>query len=152
MNYNFGTGIGEHHLVSSIATSSASSCPAQENCQEASSQQRWVLCLSLLLLSVGAGGIRPNVITFAADQFDMTKSKVESRSWNFFNCLCFGDSSLQENKTRGSPLVRLAQVIIAAWKKRKEVAPEDPRMLYQCKELDALISSDGKLLHTDQLK
>ncbi|CAL5356674.1 unnamed protein product [Camellia sinensis] len=152
-------------------------CPTQENCQEASSLQLWVLYLSLFLLSAGAGGLRPNVITFPADQFDMTKSKVESRSWNFFNCLCprqcrvgarfwnpshchgflyislyFGHSSLQESKTRGSPLVRLVQVIVAAWKKRKEVEPEDLGMLYQSKELDALISSNGRLLHTDQFK
>ncbi|THG19434.1 hypothetical protein TEA_021953 [Camellia sinensis var. sinensis] len=64
-------------------------CPTQENCQEASSLQLWVLYLSLFLLSAGAGGLRPNVITFPADQFDMTKSKVESRSWNFFNWYFF---------------------------------------------------------------
>ncbi|KAI7990617.1 Protein NRT1/ PTR FAMILY 3.1 [Camellia lanceoleosa] len=169
-------------------------CPTQESCQEASSLQLWVLYLSLFLLSAGAGGLRPNVITFAADQFDMTKSKVESRSWNFFNWYFFtmGLSTLisvtvlvyvQDNvgwglgfgiptivmafstlvyilgtplykkvKPGGSPLVRLVQVVVAAWKKRKEVEPEDPGMLYQSKELDALISSNGRLLHTDQFK
>ncbi|KAI7990618.1 Protein NRT1/ PTR FAMILY 3.1 [Camellia lanceoleosa] len=161
---------------------------------EASSLQLWVLYLFLFLLSVGAGGLRPNVITFAAVQFDMSKSKVESRSWNFFNWYFFtmGLSTLisvtvlvyvQDNvgwglgfgiptivmafstlvyilgtplykkvKPGGSPLVRLVQVIVAAWKKRKEVEPEDPGMLYQSKELDALISSNGRLLHTDQFK
>ncbi|WVZ98535.1 hypothetical protein U9M48_043964 [Paspalum notatum var. saurae] len=52
----------------------------------------------------------------------------------------------------GSPLVRLAQVAAAAFKKRKAVVPDDPRLLYQDKELDAGISTTGRLVHTDQLK
>ncbi|KAL7197743.1 hypothetical protein ACSBR2_020297 [Camellia fascicularis] len=156
-------------------------CPTQKNCQEASSLQLWVLYLSLFFLLIGAGGIRPNVITFAADQFDKIKSKVEARSWNFFNWYFFSMSlsslmsltvvvyvqenvgwvwefqplswlSLQKIKPGGSPFVRLAQVIVAAWKKRKEVAPEDLGKLYENRELDALISSTGSLLHTDQFK
>ncbi|CAL4908210.1 unnamed protein product [Urochloa decumbens] len=51
----------------------------------------------------------------------------------------------------GSPLVRLAQVAAAAFKKRKAAVP-DPSLLYQDKELDAGISTTGRLLHTDQLK
>ncbi|CAN6337604.1 unnamed protein product [Urochloa humidicola] len=51
----------------------------------------------------------------------------------------------------GSPLVRLAQVAAAAFKKRKTAVP-DPSLLYQDKELDAGISTTGRLLHTDQLK
>ncbi|KAF8719761.1 hypothetical protein HU200_024517 [Digitaria exilis] len=51
----------------------------------------------------------------------------------------------------GSPLVRLAQVTTAAFKKRKAVVT-DPSLLYQDKELDAGISTAGRLLHTDQLK
>ncbi|XP_058209475.1 protein NRT1/ PTR FAMILY 3.1-like [Rhododendron vialii] len=169
-------------------------CPTQENCKEASSNQLWILYLSLLLSSLGSGGIRPCVVTFAADQFDMSKSKVETRKWNFFNWyyFCMGMASLtaltvvvyiQDNvgwglglgiptiamaisvvafvsgsplyrrvKPMGSPLVRLAQVIVAAVKKRKEVAPEDPAMLYENRELDAGISSNGRLLHSGQYK
>ncbi|XP_056682411.1 protein NRT1/ PTR FAMILY 3.1-like isoform X2 [Spinacia oleracea] len=52
-------------------------CPTQVNCQEASSQQQlWVLYLSLLLTSMGNGGTQPCVVTFPANQFDMTKSGV----------------------------------------------------------------------------
>ncbi|XP_062231371.1 protein NRT1/ PTR FAMILY 3.1-like [Phragmites australis] len=51
----------------------------------------------------------------------------------------------------GSPLVRLAQVTTAAFKKRKAVVP-DPSLLYEDKELDAGISTTGRLLHTNQLK
>ena len=51
----------------------------------------------------------------------------------------------------GSPMVRLAQVAAAAFKKRKATVP-DPSLLYQDKKLDAGISTAGRLLHTDQLK
>ncbi|PAN19541.1 hypothetical protein PAHAL_3G281200 [Panicum hallii] len=54
-------------------------------------------------------------------------------------------------KPGGSPFTRLAQVAAAAFRKRNVAAPEDAGMLYQDKELDALISTNGRLLHTDQL-
>ncbi|KAL6910000.1 hypothetical protein ACP4OV_001258 [Aristida adscensionis] len=54
-------------------------------------------------------------------------------------------------KPGGSPFTRLAQVVAAAFKKRTAAVPEDSGMLYQDKELDALISTDGRLMHTDQL-
>ncbi|PQP92266.1 protein NRT1/ PTR FAMILY 3.1-like [Prunus yedoensis var. nudiflora] len=55
-------------------------------------------------------------------------------------------------KSGGSPLVRLAQVIVAAFKKRNAQLPKDSMILYENGELDASISSHGKLLHTDQLR
>jgi dipeptide/tripeptide permease len=54
-------------------------------------------------------------------------------------------------KPGGSPFKRLAQVAVAAFKKRKVTVPEDLGMLYQEKELDALIATNGRLLHTNQL-
>ncbi|KAL5203332.1 hypothetical protein ABZP36_014284 [Zizania latifolia] len=54
-------------------------------------------------------------------------------------------------KPGGSPFTRLAQVAAAAFKKRRAAVPEDPGMLYQDKQLDALISTNGCLLHTNQL-
>ncbi|KAG5552692.1 hypothetical protein RHGRI_010701 [Rhododendron griersonianum] len=169
-------------------------CPAQENCKEASKLQLWVLYTSLLLTSLGLGGLRPCIVTFAADQLGMSKREMESRNWNFFNwyffCLEFaslaaltfvvyiqehvgwgwglgipalamalsitvfivGSSYYKKQKPEGSPLIRLAQVIGAALRKRKEVAPADPGVLYENNELDAAISSNGRLLHTNQFK
>lgn len=169
-------------------------CPTQLNCQEASTQQLWLLYLSLLLTSLGTGGIRPCVVTFAANQFDMSKAGVAGRNWNYFNWyyFCMGVATLtaltvvvyiQENvgwgwglgiptmamtisvivfvigyplyikpKPAGSPLVRIVQVAVAAWKKRNAALPVEPSLLYQNKELDAPISTDGRLLHTEQLK
>ncbi|TVU19351.1 hypothetical protein EJB05_35495 [Eragrostis curvula] len=54
-------------------------------------------------------------------------------------------------KPGGSPFTRLAQVAAAAFKKRKVAMPEDLGLLYQDKELDALIATNGRLLHTNQL-
>ncbi|CAN0884109.1 Protein NRT1/ PTR FAMILY 3.1 [Linum grandiflorum] len=169
-------------------------CPSQENCQEASSKQLWFLYMSLLLTSLGTGGIRPCVVTFAADQFDMSRSAVVTRGWNFFNwyyfsmgiatltaltvvvyiqddigwswglgiptiamalsivAFVFGSPLYNKMKPGGSPLVRLAQVIFASIKKRKTVAPQDPQLLYQNRQLDALISVNGRLVHTNQFR
>ncbi|GLT77360.1 hypothetical protein SLA2020_489550 [Shorea laevis] len=169
-------------------------CPTQLNCTKASSSQLWVLYISLLLTSLGTGGIRPCVVTFAADQIDMGKSSQAGRKWNFFNWyyFCMGMATLialtvvvyiQDNvgwgwglgiptiamalaviafilgsplykklKPGGSPLIRLAQVTVAAVKKRKEKLPEDPKLLYHNREMDADISVHGRLLHTDQFK
>ncbi|KAL2320609.1 hypothetical protein Fmac_029578 [Flemingia macrophylla] len=169
-------------------------CPTQVNCQEATSSQLWILYICLLLTSIGSGGIRPCVVPFSADQFDMSKGGVASRKWNLFNWYFFsmGFASLsaltiviyiQDNmgwgwglgiptiamlisiiafvlgfplyktvKPEGSPLLRLAQVIVAAIKKRKEALPEDPKLLYRNWELDDPISLDGRLLHSHQYK
>lgn len=169
-------------------------CPTQENCVEASKMQLWMLYLALLLTSLGTGGIRPCVVAFAADQFDMSRAKTESRKWNFFNWyyFCMGIASLlaltvvvyiQDNvswswglgiptiamvlslvafavgaplykriKPGGSPFVRVTQVIVAAVKKRAAVPPADPAALYHNKDLDAGISINGSLLHSNQFK
>lgn len=55
-------------------------------------------------------------------------------------------------KPGGSPLTRLTQVAVAALRKRNAVKPEDPNLLYEDKELDAAISTNGRLLHTNQLR
>ncbi|XP_047947550.1 protein NRT1/ PTR FAMILY 3.1-like isoform X1 [Salvia hispanica] len=168
-------------------------CPSQENCQEASSKQLSILYLALLLTSLGTGGIRPCVMTFAADQLEMSKEKTESRSWNFFNWYYFcmatasllaatvvvyiqehvswgwglgiptaamaisliafllGSSMYRKIKPGGSPYVRVVQVITAAIKKRRVPVPP-PTTLYENRHLDAPISTDGRLLHSNQLK
>ncbi|THG22421.1 protein NRT1/ PTR FAMILY 3.1-like [Camellia sinensis] len=169
-------------------------CPTQVDCKEASTFQLSILYISLLLTSLGLGGIRPCVITFAADQIGMSKAETESRSWNFFNWYYFfldlatliaitflvyvqdnvswgwglgiptismalsivvfiiGSRFYKKENPEGSPLVRLVQVIVASVSKRKEVVPEDSTLLYTNKNLDASISSNGRLVHTNDFK
>ncbi|XP_052185931.1 protein NRT1/ PTR FAMILY 3.1-like [Diospyros lotus] len=68
----------------------------QTPCQEANSGQLAVLYISLLLLAVGAGGIRPCVAAFGADQLDETDPKQKTKIWSFFNWyyFCLGASIL----------------------------------------------------------
>ncbi|KAL5230450.1 hypothetical protein ABZP36_029226 [Zizania latifolia] len=169
------------------------------DCQRASSSHIAVLYVSLLFTSIGAGGTRPCVMAFGADQLELDAHgrsgarRGKGPKWSFFNLYFFGIELakltavtvvvyIQENvgwgwglgvptiamfvaviafvsgyslyvkmPPGGSPLVRLAQVVTAAFKKRKAVSP-DPSRLYEDKELDAGISTSGCLLHTDQLK
>uniref|UniRef100_A0A0D9WGH0 Major facilitator superfamily (MFS) profile domain-containing protein n=1 Tax=Leersia perrieri TaxID=77586 RepID=A0A0D9WGH0_9ORYZ len=162
------------------------------DCQRASSSQIAVLYVSLLFTSIGAGGTRPCIMAFGADQLELDAHGRRPK-WSFFNLYFFGVELakltavtavvyIQENvgwgwglgvptiamfaaviafvsgysmyvrmPPGGSPLVRLAQVAAAAFKKRKAVMPE-PSRLYEDKVLDAGISTTGRLLHTNQLK
>ncbi|XP_010907323.1 protein NRT1/ PTR FAMILY 3.1 [Elaeis guineensis] len=52
----------------------------------------------------------------------------------------------------GSPFTRLAQVVVAAVRKRKLPMVSDPSCLYVNEEMDAPISLSGKLVHTKQLR
>ncbi|KAJ4978855.1 hypothetical protein NE237_009635 [Protea cynaroides] len=169
-------------------------CGTQDHCQQASPWQLCIVYMSFLLTSIGAGGIRPCVSPFLADQFDMSKLGQASRKWNLFNLYFFvmglatlmavtiavyiqddvgwgwgltvptiamalsivifvaGSPLFKKLKPGGSPLVRLSQVSIAAFRKRNAAIPSDPNLLYENGQLDAGISSDGRLLHTNQLK
>ncbi|XP_030454438.1 protein NRT1/ PTR FAMILY 3.1-like isoform X2 [Syzygium oleosum] len=51
----------------------------------------------------------------------------------------------------GSPFTRLLQVCVASFRKRRLAMVTDSRLLYENEELDALISLDGKLVHTNHV-
>lgn len=51
----------------------------------------------------------------------------------------------------GSPFTRLAQVIVAAFRKRNVAMVADTSLLYENQKLDAAITTTGTLLHTNQL-
>ncbi|CAN6198050.1 unnamed protein product [Urochloa humidicola] len=163
-------------------------------CQEAAPWQLGVLYVSLLLNAIGAGGYRPCIVAFGADQFDESRAAERARSWGFFNWyyFCNGASMLvavtavvwvQDNvgwgwglgvpaacmgvsvaafvagypmyrrlEPAGSPFTRLAQVVVAAVRKRRVMVGDDGRRLYENDEIDKPISMYGKLLHTDQLR
>ncbi|XP_039128986.1 protein NRT1/ PTR FAMILY 3.1-like [Dioscorea cayenensis subsp. rotundata] len=63
-----------------------------------------------------------------------------------------GHSFYIKTEPNGSPLTRLAQVVIASIRKRNLVVnPNESNFLYQNKDLDAGISTSGMLLHTNKL-
>ncbi|KAJ0978944.1 hypothetical protein J5N97_014418 [Dioscorea zingiberensis] len=165
-------------------------CSNNQKCQRATWWQLVVIYTSLLLTSIGSGGIRPCVVPFGADQFQ--SSRPVDQRWSFFNFyfFCMGVATvtahtvvvyIQDNvgwgwglgvptiamfaslvffvvgyplyvklKPGGSPLTRLAQVGVAAIRKRNAAKPADPSLLYNNKQLDAAISAKGSLLHTNQ--
>ncbi|GAB2228552.1 hypothetical protein Droror1_Dr00022672 [Drosera rotundifolia] len=169
-------------------------CHGGQLCQQATSGQLAILYISLLLTALGAGGIRPCVVAFGAEQFDESDPKQKKRTWSYFNWYYFvmGASILvavtvvvyiQDNvgwgwglgiptvmmflsiiafvlgyplyrnlDPAGSPFTRLVQVCVAAYRKRKLPMVSDSRLLYDNEELDADISSAGKLVHTKQLR
>ncbi|KAK6124827.1 hypothetical protein DH2020_041443 [Rehmannia glutinosa] len=63
-----------------------------------------------------------------------------------------GSSLYKKIKPGGSPYVRVAQVIVAAVKKRKVDVPSDHSALYENRQLDAGISTNGRLMHSNQFK
>ncbi|XP_047321815.1 protein NRT1/ PTR FAMILY 3.1 [Impatiens glandulifera] len=71
-------------------------CSGDQICQTANGGQLAILYVSLLLAAIGAGGIRPCVVAFGADQFDETDPKQKTKTWNFFNWyyFCMGVSIL----------------------------------------------------------
>ncbi|XP_030549226.1 protein NRT1/ PTR FAMILY 3.1-like [Rhodamnia argentea] len=52
----------------------------------------------------------------------------------------------------GSPFTRLLQVCVASFRKRRVAMVTDSTLLYENEELDASISLDGKLVHTNHVK
>lgn len=64
-------------------------CKGDQVCQEANSGQLAILYVSLLLTAIGAGGIRPCVVAFGADQFDEKDPKQKTATWKFFNWYYF---------------------------------------------------------------
>ncbi|XP_076926574.1 protein NRT1/ PTR FAMILY 3.1-like [Bidens hawaiensis] len=67
-----------------------------ESCQQANSGQLAILYISLLLLAIGSGGIRPCVVPFGAEQFDKTDEKQKPSTFKFFDWyyFCMGVSKL----------------------------------------------------------
>lgn len=151
--------------------SSASTCIAAHGVQLA------VLYISLYLIALGNGGIKPNVSSFGADQFDEHDAKEWKHMPSFFNWFYFiisigslisvtvfvyiqdnvgfawgfgipaslmaiaitvffaGASLYRYKLPSGSPLTRIAQVVVAALRKRKLALPSDKDTLFE-EEID----------------
>jgi peptide/histidine transporter 3/4 len=66
-------------------------CPADSSlpCPAASASQLAVLYLGLYLIALGNGGIKPNVSSMGADQFDESHAKEKKHMSSFFNWYYF---------------------------------------------------------------
>ncbi|GAB2230699.1 hypothetical protein Drorol1_Dr00014982 [Drosera rotundifolia] len=77
-------------------------------------------------------------------------SYLKTHDTSQFNLSCMRYPLYKKVKPRESQLIRLVQVVVAATKKKRARFPEDPSFLYSNKVLDADISTDGRLVHTEQ--
>ncbi|KAH9318970.1 hypothetical protein KI387_020739 [Taxus chinensis] len=82
-------GMGIMTLAVSLKSLRPPDCPSNEGCEKASSLQIGIFYSALYLLALGAGGTRPNVSTFGADQFDDFHPKEKLQKNSFFNWWIF---------------------------------------------------------------
>jgi solute carrier family 15 (peptide/histidine transporter), member 3/4 len=62
---------------------------ADKDCQKASSLQIGIFFFALYTIAAGTGGIKPNISTLGADQFDEFEPKERSQKLSFFNWWVF---------------------------------------------------------------
>ncbi|KAL3693641.1 hypothetical protein R1sor_007292 [Riccia sorocarpa] len=60
-------------------------CPARGHCSPAHGWQLGVLYIGIYLIAVGNGGIKPNISSLGADQFDETDAHERKQVSHFFN-------------------------------------------------------------------
>ncbi|RRT83091.1 hypothetical protein B296_00013445 [Ensete ventricosum] len=150
--------------------------------------------VSLYIIALGTGGIKPCVSSFGADQFDESDESEKKRKSSFFNwfyftinvgslvastvivwvqtyvgwgwgfgipavvmavavaSFFFGTPLYRHQKPGGSPLTRIAQVVVASWRKRGANLPDGKSLLYEITEKESAIRGSRKLDHTDRLK
>lgn len=156
--------------------------------------QTAVVFVSLYLIALGTGGIKPCVSSFGADQFDESDESEKKSKTSFFNWFYFsinigalvassalvyiqthvgwgwgfgipavamaiavgsffiGTPLYRHQKPGGSPLARIAQVLVASLRKYGEKVPDDKSLLYESSDKESLIEGSRKLEHTEQLK
>lgn len=76
-------------MVLLTISASVPSLKPPKGAQAASSAQLGVFYLSLYLIALGTGGIKPCVSSFGADQFDSNDLKENRRKTSFFNWFYF---------------------------------------------------------------
>ncbi|KAL6571340.1 hypothetical protein OROHE_002983 [Orobanche hederae] len=138
-------------------------CQGKDNCH-ATNLQSAVCFLALYLIALGTGGIKPCVSSYGADQFDDDDNEDEKKhKSSFFNWFYFsinigaliassllvldsrqhrffsGNKLYRNQRPGGSPLTRIAQVIIASTIKYHVDAPTDKSLLYEIADTESAI-------------
>ncbi|RCV26903.1 hypothetical protein SEVIR_5G285500v4 [Setaria viridis] len=63
-----------------------------------------------------------------------------------------GSRLYRHQRPGGSPLTRMLQVVVAAWRKRKSPVPADPSLLHEAPASASAIQGSRKLEHTEQFR
>ncbi|XP_024535895.1 protein NRT1/ PTR FAMILY 8.2 [Selaginella moellendorffii] len=162
--------------------------------EKATAFQMGYLYVSLLIVAIGFGGIKSNIVVFGADQFDRGNPSDKKNLGMFFsslymtldlgfvlaltivvyiqvqfgwnwglttlaiamaagNALFFaGTPFYKQKRPSGSPVTRLLQVIVSAYRKRKLELPQDVNLLYEVPGRMSAIPGSSKIQHTDGLR
>ncbi|KAK8549828.1 hypothetical protein V6N13_055394 [Hibiscus sabdariffa] len=138
-------------------------------CPAATPAEYAVFFFGLYLIALGAGGIKPCVSSFGADQFDDTDPKERVKKgtmldgvldlafqlclWVLLSEVFFSGTPLYRfQRPGGSPITRMCQVAVAAFRKRHLKVPEESTLLYETGDKHSTIEGSRKLEHTDELK
>ncbi|KAF6165803.1 hypothetical protein GIB67_012700 [Kingdonia uniflora] len=155
--------------------------------------QSTVFFISMYMIALGTGGIKPCVSSFGADQFDDNDENEKKHKSSFFNWFYFsinvgallaasvlvwiqtnvgwgwgfgipavtmavavvsffsGTRRYRNQKPGGSALTRIAQVIVASFKKIHANVPDDKNLLYETVDEESVIKGSRKLDHTKTL-
>ncbi|VAH56440.1 unnamed protein product [Triticum turgidum subsp. durum] len=135
-------------------------CAAKGVCDPTPGQSAAVF-IALYLIALGTGGIKPCVSSFGADQFDEHDDVERKSKSSFFNWFYFsiniavgsffvGTPLYRHQRPGGSPLTRIAQVLVAAT--RKLGVTVDGSALYETADRESGIEGSRKLEHTEQLR
>jgi solute carrier family 15 (peptide/histidine transporter), member 3/4 len=161
---------------------------------QSSPPQTLTFFLGLYMIAFGAGGIKPCVSSFGADQFDDTDPLERPKKGSFFNWFYFsinigslisgtilvyiqdnygwglgfsiptlfmalaigsffvGSGIYRFQKPGGSPIVRVCQVIVAAFRKWRFQLPVDESLLYEVPGKHSTIEGSRKLDHTNEMR
>ncbi|KAJ7552485.1 hypothetical protein O6H91_06G057200 [Diphasiastrum complanatum] len=170
-------------------------CENQNNsCKHASVGQLAVFYLALYMIALGTGGIKPNVSSFGADQFDDEDPVERKKKTSFFNWFYFsinvgalisssvlvyiqdnvswaigfgipavamgiaivsffiGTPRYRHQNPGGSPLTRIAQVLVAALKKWQVKVPSSENLLHEKSDQGSGIQGSRKISHTKEFR
>ncbi|GJN30811.1 hypothetical protein PR202_gb19148 [Eleusine coracana subsp. coracana] len=97
--------------------------------------------VGLYMIAFGAGGIKPCVSSFGADQFDDSDPVEKTKK---------GSDIYRFQIPGGSPLTRACQVLVAATRKRKADLPVDSSLLYEIDGKTSAIEGSRKLEHSSE--
>ncbi|CAM6096456.1 unnamed protein product [Calypogeia fissa] len=171
-----------------------SPCQVDRPCLPANGGQLAILYVGIYLIALGNGGIKPNISSIGADQFDETEPKEKKQLSHFFNwyyfCVSIGSLLsvtvivyLEDNigfgwgfgiptgifavaivmfiagaplyrfkAPGGSPITSVAQVLVAAFRKRNLPLPQDDSMLYEVSSDDPRYIGAQKIARSNQFR
>ncbi|TVU46138.1 hypothetical protein EJB05_05656, partial [Eragrostis curvula] len=152
--------------MATMSISASFSACAGPDCLQEGLSMSVVFFVGLYMMAIGAGGIKPCVSSFGADEFDDSIPAERLKKDSFFNwpldpdsvhcigrrSLLVGSGSYRVQKPQGKPILRVFQVIVAATRKWNVGLPDNDVLLYESPEKKASMADGSTLQHTPVLR